>query len=56
VTGVSTNTYLFYPSSGAASDDITEVQNMPLPRTWRVNVTHADADSITYSVGGSYLL
>lgn len=23
----------------------------PLPRTWRINATHSDADSITYSVG-----
>ena len=28
----------------------------PLPRTWRVAVTHADADSITYSVDYAYIL
>lgn len=28
----------------------------PLPRTWRVNVTHGDADSITYSIDYAYIL
>jgi hypothetical protein len=27
-----------------------------LPRTWRVTATHADTDSITYSVGASVIL
>ena len=27
-----------------------------LPKTWRVTATHADADSITYSVGASTIL
>jgi hypothetical protein len=53
-TGV--HTYLIYPADVAASDDIVEVTKLSLPRTWRVTVTHADADAATYSVAGSYLL
>lgn len=29
--------------------------NVPIPRQWRISVTHADTDSITYSVGASYI-
>jgi len=53
-TGV--HTYVLYPGDIVAADDVVEVGKLPLPRTWRINVTHADADSITYSVGGCYLL
>lgn len=53
VTTVSTNEYVVYPG-------VTETANVdastPLPRTWRVNVTHGDADSITYSVGYCLIL
>lgn len=27
-----------------------------IPRTWRVTVTHADSDSLTYSIGASLIL
>lgn len=50
VTTVSTNTYVVYPG-------VTETANVdaavPVPRTFRITVTHADADSATYSVGYS---
>jgi len=32
------------------------VLNEPLPRTWRVTATHADTDSITYSVAYCYIV
>jgi hypothetical protein len=56
VEAVGVHTYLIYPADVAASDDIVEVTKLSLPRTWRVTVTHADADAATYSVAGSYLL
>jgi len=57
VASVITTTVLIYPSSlTAAANDIVQVLSAPLQRTWRVTMTHADADSITYSVGGSYIL
>lgn len=56
VTGVGTHSYLIYPRAGAAAGDIVEVAGFPLPKTWRVKVTHADADSITYSVGGNLII
>ena len=32
------------------------VLNEPLPREWRVVATHADGDSLTYSVGYCYIV
>ncbi len=53
ITTVSTAVLKLYPGIGAvanaAAADI-------LPRTYRVSVTHADADSITYSVGASLVV
>ncbi|KJS23146.1 MAG: hypothetical protein VR72_02985 [Clostridiaceae bacterium BRH_c20a] len=56
VTGVGTHSYLIYPGAAAAADDIAQVAGFPLPKTWRVKVTHADEDSITYSVGGNLII
>lgn len=56
VTATGVHTYVLYPGDVVAADDVVEVGKLPLPRTWRVEMTHADADSITYSVSGSYLL
>lgn len=55
VTATGTHTYVIYPGDIVASDDVVEVAKLPLGRTWRVTLTHADADSITYSVGVSYV-
>lgn len=56
LTAVSSRAYML---RGGISEDIAEtdleIQGVPLPKTWRVNMSHADADSITYSVGYSYL-
>lgn len=44
-------TYLLYPGINPAADGAyTESVNLVLPRTWRLTMTHADADSFTYSV------
>ncbi len=56
VTATGVHTYIVYPGIGAASDDVVQVAGFPLGRTWRVTVTHADGDSITYSVAASYIL
>lgn len=45
-TGQKTTLVLYPGATGVANAVLGE----PLPRTWRVAVTHADADSITYSV------
>lgn len=49
--------YVFYPgaASGAtlAADQIV---SGPLPRTFRIGVTHGDASSYTYSVGYSLIV
>lgn len=55
LTGAATALYLVYPGVGTASAGITQVAGFVLPSTWRVSVTHADGDSITYSVGAMLL-
>lgn len=51
-----TSTYLLYPGILASSDGaVTESWNLPLPRYWRVVMTHGDADSATYTVTVQYL-
>lgn len=55
LTGTGTAAYLVYPGAGSTSAGITQVASFPLGSTWRVRVTHADTDSITYSVGAFLL-
>jgi len=47
VTATGDKAYLFVP--GGAAGSYTEAVNLVVSRTWRLTVTHADADSITYS-------
>ena len=47
VTGVSTVTMRVFPGCTAAAN---VAANDILPRDWRVNCVHGDADSITYTV------
>lgn len=48
VTGTSTNVYRVYPGLTAAANlTVSDV----IPKTFRITMTHSDADSITYSVG-----
>lgn len=58
VTGVGTYCYIIYPEDLTipGSAEPLDLWTLPLPRTWRVVMTHNDADSITYSVGISYLV
>ncbi len=53
ITAVGTTVLRVYPGLTAAAN---AVANDILPRTWRVSVTNADADSITYSIGASVIL
>jgi len=50
VTTVVTNVYKVYPGLTASAN---AVANDILPRTYRILVTHNNANSITYSVGAS---
>lgn len=53
ITGVSTVILKVYPALTAAANlTASDI----LPRTWRVSVVNADADSITYSIGASLIL
>lgn len=45
-----TRTYVIAPSA-TTSADIVQATSQFLPRTWRIEMTHATANSITYSVG-----
>jgi hypothetical protein len=53
VTATGTTTLTVYPGNSAAANSKADT---PLPRVWRVEAVHADADSITYSVGSSTIL
>ncbi len=57
VDAVGTFVYVIYPSTlTAAANGITQVLQNPLPRTWRVTMTHPNTQSLTYSVSASYIL
>ena len=50
ITGVSSNNYRVFPGSTVTANVSA---NDIIPRVWRVNCVHADADSITYSISAS---
>jgi len=52
VAAVGTTVLRVFPGSTVTAN---AAANDGLPRVWRVLATHADGDSITYSVGASYL-
>jgi len=52
VVGAGNTVLKVYPGLTAAANTVA---NDVLPRRWRVNCNHADADSITYSVGAILL-
>lgn len=53
ITGTGTTVLKVYPGITAAAN--ASASDL-LPRVWRVDATHADTDSITYSVGASVIL
>ncbi len=54
--GMATRLLIVYPGIGSASGAINVAASFPLPRTWRVQVSHSAASNFDYSVGGSYIL
>jgi len=52
VTTVSVNTYRVFPHLTAVANSIA---NDVIPKTFRITVTHANTNSITYSVGYSLI-
>jgi hypothetical protein len=46
--------YVLYP--GASGAGPTGVLAIPIPRTWRIKITHSAGTSFTYAVGYSYVL
>lgn len=56
IEAVGTFLYMVYPILDASADgSVTESVALPLPRCWRWVMTHADTDSLTYSVTAQYL-
>ena len=53
ITGTETRVLRVFPGATAATN---LVANDVLPSTWRVNLVHADTDSITYSVGAQLIV
>lgn len=50
-----TGQYVYILHPAAKDGNATEVDGIPIPKTWRLKVTVADADSATYSVSYSTL-
>lgn len=48
---ITTGIFLHAVYPGAAGGALTQTTGQPVPRTFRVQVTHGDASSYTYSVG-----
>ena len=53
---VGTYVYAVYPGIGDKGTILDNYEELPLPRTWRVQVVHSAATSFTYSVGVMYVL
>lgn len=47
--------YLFYPGA-VTNNAYTTVYNGPVPRDWRIEVTHSAASNFTYSVSVQYIM
>jgi hypothetical protein len=52
ITAVGMYVFVLYPGASTAgvSTYIHQVTDLPLPRTWRLDITHSDASSYTYEV------
>lgn len=55
VTGTGLTVYELFPGIGATSGGVTQRTSASLPRTFRITVTHGNANSATYSVGYSLI-
>jgi hypothetical protein len=53
ITATGQFTYLLYP--GASGGNVTEVDGVPIPEEVLLEMTHGDADSITYGVYAHWL-
>ena len=53
ITGTGTTVLRVYPGLTAATNTVA---NDVLPSTWRVNLVHADTDSITYTVAAQLIV
>jgi len=58
ITAAGNHAYVVYPGVGVAEEGSIEKQSpYPIPRTWRITVSHSGAtDTFTYSVGASYVV
>lgn len=54
--GVSQVLELVYPGATDSDGAVGQTNDIPLPRTWRVDITHIGSGNFTYSVGASYIV
>jgi len=47
--------YIIYPGLSGAPASMDGYDDIPMARSWRISMEHADADSITYQVAAYYL-
>lgn len=48
--------YLLYPGVPTTAGNLTEIDGMPLPADFDINIAHGTADSITYDVVAHFLV
>ena len=56
LTAAGEQSWMIYPDGLDADFDGTRLDNIALPGEWQLKCVHTDADSITYSVRGHYLV
>ena len=56
LSGTGFRAYAVYPGATDASSEMTDRNDLPLPRMWRARVVHSGSGSFTYSVGAVYIL
>lgn len=47
--------YVLYPGVSAAGASVAAAAPYPLPKDWRLYVTHGNTNAVTYSCGAHYL-
>lgn len=53
--GVVTLAYCVYPGVIDGESKFDAIEGIPLPRIWRIKITHSAGTSFTYSVGAVYI-
>jgi len=56
LTTIGQRTYMVYPGAIDTNTELTAVTQLPLPRRWRIRITHSGTGDWVYSLGIQYLI